>query len=548
MGIPVLDDIQVGQVLTLNVTIKHADYDKFKPIWDKCRDAHEGEDAVKAKGTTYLPKLNGQSKDEYANYTDRAQFFNATNRTVESYLGMIFRKDPEYIYTQNGDSSQEVNEYLQEFFSNITHDGKSLDSFIHDVSEEIIITNRVGVLVDMPPINPVERGMSLFDYEQQKIKPMLSMYKPESIVNWHWVIQDNQILPVMYVLYEQIDVFPENGIVPDTQDRYRILYLENWEDPNNRRYKSIVLDASQVISPKDGTTSWKVTEVTYPLKEGQPLSFIPFYTLTDRGIEPRRVYSPMINDLVNVNIGHYRNSADWENELHWVGTKTIYFPDWDAQTYGDPKVGGALAGPKDTIPVMLEASSDSGLKDEMVAKEQRMAILGAERISQKGRYLPSAETARITSANESSVLANMVNHLSKGFTAIANFVVDWAEPAFPNNMKEGLQVDVKVNDDFYQDDMNGDELLKWMQALHQGGISYDTYYYNMSKKEVYAPNTTKELEWERIEESADILTKKMVPNIMTGVGANPFVEGFGPSGIEGITQEESQEEGSTEEE
>ena len=53
-----------------------------------------GEDAVKAAGERYLPRLDSQSDDEYFTYRNRASFFNATSRTAEGYSGLIFRRPP----------------------------------------------------------------------------------------------------------------------------------------------------------------------------------------------------------------------------------------------------------------------------------------------------------------------------------------------------------------------------------------------------------------------------------------------------------------------
>jgi hypothetical protein len=54
----------------------------------------KGEDAVKAAGTRYLPRLDSQSEEEYAAYKERASFFGATPRTLEEYLDLVFRRAP----------------------------------------------------------------------------------------------------------------------------------------------------------------------------------------------------------------------------------------------------------------------------------------------------------------------------------------------------------------------------------------------------------------------------------------------------------------------
>ena len=65
------------------VNSTHPDYDVNAPAWSRARDVLAGEDAVKAAGEKYLPRLDSQSEEEYAAYKARASFFGATARTLE---------------------------------------------------------------------------------------------------------------------------------------------------------------------------------------------------------------------------------------------------------------------------------------------------------------------------------------------------------------------------------------------------------------------------------------------------------------------------------
>ncbi len=76
------------------VNTTHPDYDAALPAWLRARDVLAGEDAVKAGGEKYLPRLDSQSAGEFADYVKRASFFNPTARTAEAYLGLIFRRPP----------------------------------------------------------------------------------------------------------------------------------------------------------------------------------------------------------------------------------------------------------------------------------------------------------------------------------------------------------------------------------------------------------------------------------------------------------------------
>ena len=70
----------------------HSDHDVNLPAWLRARDVFAGQGAVKAGSERYLPRLDAQSEDESNAYRARASFFNATARTVDGFVGLIFRR------------------------------------------------------------------------------------------------------------------------------------------------------------------------------------------------------------------------------------------------------------------------------------------------------------------------------------------------------------------------------------------------------------------------------------------------------------------------
>ena len=74
----------------------HPDYDANLPAWLRARDVFAGEDAVKAAAEKYLPRLDCQDDKEYLAYKNRASFFNASARTADGFVGLIFRRDPTF--------------------------------------------------------------------------------------------------------------------------------------------------------------------------------------------------------------------------------------------------------------------------------------------------------------------------------------------------------------------------------------------------------------------------------------------------------------------
>ena len=73
----------------MSVNTQHKDYQANLSTWKLMRDV------ISSNVTSYVPKLEGQDNDEYKAYVNRPAFFNATSRTLEALLGLIFSKPAE---------------------------------------------------------------------------------------------------------------------------------------------------------------------------------------------------------------------------------------------------------------------------------------------------------------------------------------------------------------------------------------------------------------------------------------------------------------------
>ena len=80
----------------------HRQYNIHRAQWERCRDTIAGSDAIKRKGTEYLPKLDGQDSNEYEAYKKRANFYGATRRTIGGLLGSVMRRRPEVAFPDEG--------------------------------------------------------------------------------------------------------------------------------------------------------------------------------------------------------------------------------------------------------------------------------------------------------------------------------------------------------------------------------------------------------------------------------------------------------------
>ena len=139
----------------------HWEYEANAAAWSRARDVIAGEDAVKAAGEKYLPRLESQTDTEYAAYRGRASFFNATARTADGFVGLIFRRAP--LVRLPGDAGGQKSEArsqkdengrsalaraLEEFSNDADMLGTSLYAYAKNVVHEVIAVGRAGTLVD----------------------------------------------------------------------------------------------------------------------------------------------------------------------------------------------------------------------------------------------------------------------------------------------------------------------------------------------------------------------------------------------------------------
>ena len=279
---------------------------KYKPIWQKCRDAVAGEDEVKLNGEIYLPKPSGMTDEDYSAYKVRAQFFNATGRTLDGFAGMINRKPP--IVT--------VPKGMENYLNNVDGNGHTLAQFIDMVCRDVLTTNWGSILVDMPSTDSVK---SQADKDNSGLYPYMAYYKAEASINFYYetVGRFNQL---KYVILKEPTITRKPGAyTTEVKDYYRVLEI----DENGKYRQTLYNDRCEIVKSVNPRT-----------KKGE-FDYIPFSFMSSKN-EPDK---PIMLDLVNVNFSHYRKSADHENGLHWTGVPTPFERGWMPEDKYNEKTG-----------------------------------------------------------------------------------------------------------------------------------------------------------------------------------------------------------------
>ena len=199
----------------------HPDYDANVFAWWRARDVYAGEDAVKAAGTRYLPRLDSQSDDEYVAYKARASFFNATARTAAGLVGLIFRREPIFTLSSSGNVQRpEIpaqDRALKQFVADADMLGTPLVGYAKNVIGEVIAVGRCGTLIDWE--SEVEN------------RAYVSRYAAENILNWRVERINGRSITTLVALLERGVRNAERGMkgddpfVEEVTEQIRVLRL-----------------------------------------------------------------------------------------------------------------------------------------------------------------------------------------------------------------------------------------------------------------------------------------------------------------------------------
>lgn len=483
-----------------NIKSRHAKYDEMLPYWQKCRDARKGAKAIKDGDNceAYLPRLdsqvlwnneNGKSREqkdrEYKNYKNRAIWYGATGKTIEAFKGMIYQKSPRYFSKNTELPAEFIESDLMKYAS---QEDESFTALMQVCTDEILTVNRVGLLEDYPVLVDELTGetlqMSQLEFERSGFTSYSVKYLAEQITNWGVAVHNGRKVESFYVLEETWLDYEESLTQPKERLRWRLLLLE--QTAQGLIYKQVI-----IIEDKDGI---RIQDIFYPMLNGKHFPYIPFWCLSVTGNILDDVKEPEILDLVEMNIGHFRNSADYENEMHYVSIKTAIFPGWpvDDENYGSPVLGGALATPPEQTPFILEATGNSDLRDEMKAKEEKMSILGAQMLAAKGRYIQSAKTSEIENQGQSGILGALAATLEEFFSVILTLKMEWS------GQGQG-ECKVVLNKEYMKNTVAPEMMKDLVAAVQAGKMSFKTFYYNISKLDMYPDGWTEEQEQAAIE-------------------------------------------------
>jgi len=454
-----------------NVKKTHPQYDAMADKWQRCRDVVSGRDAVLAAGERYLPRLKDQTTEDYNAYKTRAKFFNATWRTISALVGMLFRKPPII----------EAAESVKTLMDDVTMGGVSFQVFAQQAALEAFIAGRMGILVDYPQQST--EGMTAAQAAKLNLRPTMQRYSAETIINWRTQWIRNQTVLTLVVLAEEAAAEGNGEFDHKTEKRFRVLDLVKTKDGAGLDYRVRVFRVS-----KDGEDQ-QIGEDIFPVMNNKPLAFIPFYFLGVDDATPD-VDEPPLIDLVDLNLDHYRMSADHKHGLHFTGLPTpvvsgyapgekaekLYVGSASAWCFPDPQAKA----------VYLEFTGQGleAISNELKETEQQMATLGSRLLSSEKKAVETAAVAQIHRAGETSILASISESISTALTKALRTFSEWAGAT--------AECSVSLNHDFMPVGLDSQQLTALVGAWQSGAISMQVLFENLQRAEIIESELTLE--------------------------------------------------------
>lgn len=448
----------------------HPQYTEHQSNWQMVRDLIKGQKALKERdlrglhaaltsnpeankllmrqiSTRYLPIPNAGDCDDqgsarYAQYVQRASLFNATRRTLNGMTGMVFSKP----------TKLELPESVSYLEDDADGSGVGINEQATEVLDDVLATARDALFVDYPV---TEGETTVADQEAGLIRASIIVYKAEHILDWATITENSKQKLSFVKLLEHKTV--RDGLKVETVEQIRVLMLNPEGIYVNRIY----------------TDPDNFTEVTPQDANSKQFTEIPFFFIGATNNRPNVDTAPLL-EIAEVNIAHYRNSADFEEAAFLVGQPTLVISGltqaWVNENMSNGINFGSRAGiplPKDSSADLLQAQETNMSSKGMEMKEKQMISLGARLITDGGQA-ETAEAARIKHSADGSVLSVAVRNINLAYKDAIAFAHRF------NSGSDLPEFEFSINLDFFAGKLAPQQILFLVQAWQAGAFDKAT--------------------------------------------------------------------------
>jgi hypothetical protein len=434
--------------------------------WSITAAVVSGDQALKAlKVLPYLNEADITTENQARNkaYVERAVFYNATGRTLDGLMGVAYKKDP----------TTQLPEYLQYLLTDCDGMRNSIYQKSQAALANVLKTGRDGVMVD---------------FNNRLQQPVINSYAADSIINWAF---DDTGRLILVVLEESIEV----------RDGYEVKNITQWRELmlNNGvctvRLWQLDKDKKPEIVQVADVNGQMVNELVMRSKS-KVLDFIPFRFIGSRSNDATIDDTPLYA-LAKLNVAHYRNSADYEDSVFYVGQAQPWISGL-SEEWRDHLIAQKTSYVGSRAPFLLpeggafgfaQPSPNTLVYEAMEQKEKQMVALGARLLDANAVQISATQSDNDKEAS-TSVLSMCAANVSEAFqTAISWCAVLLDKPL----TKEDEQASFKINQDYSKLMVDPQALAAMVNAWQSGAISVNDVREYLRKQGVLATERTDDL-------------------------------------------------------
>ena len=138
----------------------------------------------------YLIAYQQENTEDYESRLDSTPLDNHVKNIVSIYNSFLFRQSPKRVF-----GSLEGDLTVAEFLEDCDLDGRSFNSVMRDVSTYASSYGQTWVLLDKPAVQTYTRAEEL----EQNIRPYMTIYTPENVIDWRWSREYNGVYRLVYL-------------------------------------------------------------------------------------------------------------------------------------------------------------------------------------------------------------------------------------------------------------------------------------------------------------------------------------------------------------
>jgi hypothetical protein len=369
----------------------NAAHSRMCGAWNLLADVLAGQDTIRAKRETYLPKEPAELPEDYDNRLARSLFFEDYRDCVVNLTGMVFRKSPTL--------GEDVPEQIKKLTENIDNAGTHLDVFLQRLFEDGFYGHSF-IVVDLPAASqPAETAE-----DELEIRSYWTLKQAKDAHNWRPVVIGGKTA-LGQITFRECVMLPDGDFGEKEVTRERVYRLnefgnaewELWEETEQ------VDAAGKKVFTLIGGDQIKT-------KKGKPLKRLPIavhYGEHEGFLESR----PPLKGIADINVGYYQRFSDLSNiERHTCAVTLVIEsnPDENSdKTLGGNRVIYTGMGQK-AYYLEVNGQSIPMLRESLRDLEKRLVAKGLDFIQKENQVPPTATEVMLSYTTRTSKLAKMV--------------------------------------------------------------------------------------------------------------------------------------------